>query len=40
MASPGFLFSCHADEMTSGVDFDDLEFGFKEEDKSPIKVKR
>lgn len=27
-----------ADETTSGVDFDDPEYGFKEEDKSPTKV--
>jgi hypothetical protein len=24
--------------MISGVDFDDAEFGFKEEDKTPSKV--
>lgn len=32
------IFRASADELVSGVDFDDPEYGFKEEDKSLIKV--
>ena len=27
-----------AEKMSSGIDFDDPEYGFKEEDKDPVKV--
>lgn len=38
MTQPEIILYQSADSRSSGVDFDDAEYGFKEEDKSSIKV--